>query len=284
MRIGKFKNHDGLLFVGLVQDQEVVVLGELAKEPQLFSKILHAANPEHEVEIRATSSAKKIPLASVNFLVPMDQQEVWAAGVTYLRSREARERESEGAAKFYDLVYKAQRPELFFKSIPAKVASFGQKVRIRKDSKWSVPEPELTLVVSPVGKIVGFTIGNDMSARDIEGENPLYLPQAKMYSGACAIGPVVTLAKFLPQGEACSIHLQIHRAGVQVFEGKTSLASMARKLEDLVSWLFKENDFPEGAFLLTGTGVVPPDQFTLLSGDVIKIEIAGIGVLENTVE
>ncbi|MEY4947670.1 MAG: hypothetical protein RIR22_2371, partial [Planctomycetota bacterium] len=149
MRIGKFKNHDGLLFVGLVQDQEVVVLGELAKEPQLFSKILHSANPEHEVEIRATSSAKKIPLASVNFLVPMDQQEVWAAGVTYLRSREARERESEGAAKFYDLVYKAQRPELFFKSIPAKVASFGQKVRIRKDSKWSVPEPELTLVVSP---------------------------------------------------------------------------------------------------------------------------------------
>lgn len=284
MRIGKFKGNDGSLFVGLIQNNEVLALGDFTKQPGLFSQILHGVNPEKEVERLVASSTKRFPLGSVTYLVPIDQQEVWASGVTYLRSREARERESEGAAKFYDLVYKAQRPELFFKSPPAKVAAFGQKVRIRKDSKWSVPEPELTLVVSPAGKIVGFTIGNDMSARDIEGENPLYLPQAKMYSGACSLGPVVTLARFLPQGEACSINLQIHRSGAQVFEGRTSLASMARKLEDLVSWLFKENDFPDGAFLLTGTGVVPPDQFTLQSGDVIKIEISGIGLLENTVE
>jgi len=281
VKIGKFKSNDNFYFAGLVQENEVIMLGDLTKESGLFSQILYSENPEQEVIKR--SGDKKYPLSNCSYLVPVDQQEIWAAGVTYLRSREARERESEGAAKFYDLVYKAQRPELFFKSIPAKVAGFGQNVRIRQDSKWSVPEPELTLVISPTAKIVGFTIGNDMSARDIEGENPLYLPQAKMYSGACAIGPVVTLAKFLPQGEACSISLVIERDSKIVFEGKTSLASMARKLEDLVQWLFKENDFPQGALLLTGTGVVPPDQFTLNKGDVVRIQIAGIGTLENTV-
>src|SRR5262249_52661954 len=215
---------------------------------------------------------------------PLDKQEVWAAGVTYKRSREARERESEGAAKFYDLVYGAARPELFFKATPHRVVGQGSRVRIRRDSKWSVPEPELALVVSPRLKLVGFTIGNDMSARDIEGENPLYLPQAKVYEHCCALGPVITLAGHLPPPDKVTIRLTIERRGDVVFDGSTSLAEMARTFDDLIGWLGRGNSFPAGVILLTGTGVVPPDDFSLAAGDRVSIAVTGIGRLSNLVE
>jgi 2-dehydro-3-deoxy-D-arabinonate dehydratase len=215
-------------------------------------------------------------------VAPLDRQEVWAAGVTYTRSREARERESVGAARFYDLVYSAERPELFFKANPWRVAGPGEPVRIRRDSQWSVPEPELALVISPTLEIVGYTIGNDMSARDVEGENPLYLPQAKVYDRSCALGPAITLAAAMPSH--VGIRLEIDRDKRRVFEGSTSASAMKRSFHELVSWLGREATFPDGAVLLTGTGVVPPDDFTLLPGDRIAIQIDGIGRLTNIVE
>jgi 2-dehydro-3-deoxy-D-arabinonate dehydratase len=206
---------------------------------------------------------------------------VWAAGVTYKRSQEARERESAGAAQFYDLVYSASRPELFFKATPERVVGPGERVHVRGDSRWTVPEPELALVLSPALRVAGYTVGNDMSARDIEGENPLYLPQAKVYDGSCALGPVITLAADLPAPHRFSIRLTIERAGRTVFDGTTGTERMARGFEDLAAWLGRENSFPHGAVLLTGTGIVPPDEFALAPGDLIHIDIDGIGRLTN---
>jgi 2-dehydro-3-deoxy-D-arabinonate dehydratase len=212
-------------------------------------------------------------------------QEVWAAGVTYYRSRTARMEESKsaGGGDFYDRVYEAERPELFFKATPHRVRGHGEAVRIRGDARWNVPEPELALVVSSTGKIVGYTVGNDMSSRDIEGENPLYLPQAKVYDGSCALGPAVLVT---PDGLGSSteIAISIRRDGREVFAGSTTLAAMKRKPEELVGFLFRENSFPAGCVLLTGTGIVPPDAFTLTSSDEIAIEIGGIGTLVKYVE
>jgi 2-dehydro-3-deoxy-D-arabinonate dehydratase len=221
----------------------------------------------------------------VTILAPIDLQEVWAAGVTYLRSKTAREEESAsaGGASFYDRVYTAPRPELFFKATPQRVVGPGQPIRARADSKWTVPEPELALVISPQLKIVGYTIGNDVSARDIEGENPLYLPQAKVYRQSCALGPCITLADAMPPRQSVRIRLAVTRGDSIAFEGETGLDRMARPLEDLVDWLGRENDFPDGVILLTGTGVVPPDDFTLHAGDVVSISIDGIGMLTNPV-
>jgi 2-dehydro-3-deoxy-D-arabinonate dehydratase len=218
-------------------------------------------------------------------LAPIEQQEVWAAGVTYYRSRSARMAESEagGGTTFYDKVYTAQRPELFFKGTPHRVASPGENVRIRRDSNWNVPEPELTLLISPGGKILGYTIGNDMSSRDIEGENPLYLPQAKVYDRSCALGPAILVTPD-PLPSTTEIGLEIRRAGQLAFSGATSLAELKRRPEELVHYLFRESSFPNGCFLLTGTGIVPPDGFTLQSADEISIRIDAIGILTNTVE
>jgi 2-dehydro-3-deoxy-D-arabinonate dehydratase len=229
-----------------------------------------------------TLSQRKLP---EDLLAPVEHQEIWASGVTYFRSRVARMEESKdaGGGDFYDRVYSAERPELFFKSTPHRVVGSGQTVRIRKDSKWNVPEPELTLLVSPMGKIIGYTIGNDMSSRDIEGENPLYLPQAKLYDRSCALGPAILVSREAPPPET-AIRIQIQRGGVSVFTGATSLAEMKRRPETLVEYLFRDNSFPNGCFLLTGTGVVPPDAFTLQSGDEISITIDSIGTLKNTVE
>ena len=226
----------------------------------------------------------------VNALVPQDllppigSQEVWAAGVTYFRSRDARMEESKnaGGGDFYDRVYHATRPELFFKAMPHRVVGSDAKVAIRDDASWSVPEPELTLFVTPGGKIAGYTIGNDMSSRDIEGENPLYLPQAKVYDGSCAIGPCILLSTE-PLDKSTSIRLEIKRSGEMVFAGSTTLADLKRDPSQLADYLFRDNSFPDGAFLMTGTGIVPGDEFSLASGDVIRIAIDGIDVLENFV-
>ena len=215
---------------------------------------------------------------------PIGSQEVWAAGVTYYRSRSARIEESKdaGGGSFYDRVYSAERPELFFKATASRVAGPGAHVRIRSDASWSVPEPELTLLINPRAEIIGYTIGNDMSSRDIEGENPLYLPQAKVYNGSCALGPCVLVSPE-PLPAATPIRLEIFRSGQPEFSGATTLAELKRKPAVLVEYLFRDNSFPFGTFLMTGTGIVPPDSFTLQSGDRIQITIDPIGTLTNEV-
>lgn len=217
-------------------------------------------------------------------LAPIANQEVWASGVTYFRSREARIEESKDAkgGDFYSRVYDAERPELFFKAPAYRTVGPGNQVRIRKDSKWNVPEPELTLFICSAGTIEGYTIGNDMSSRDIEGENPLYLPQAKSYNGAAALGPCL-LVQENPIDPDTHISLEIIRDSAVVFSDHISINQMKRKHTELVAYLFMELNFPYGAFLMTGTGIIPADEFTLHTGDVVKITIAEIGTLINTV-
>jgi 2-dehydro-3-deoxy-D-arabinonate dehydratase len=217
-------------------------------------------------------------------LAPIGQQELWACGVTYLRSKIGRQEESKdaGGGDFYARVYEAERPEVFFKSTPHRVVGPNQKVRIRKDSTWDVPEPELTLVVTSSGKIVGYTIGNDMSSRSIEGENPLYLPQAKTYDACAAVGPCIYVTD-QPLNNGTNIRLEINRNGSGVFEGNVPLSQMKRTPEELASFVFRECTFPYGCFIMTGTGIVPEHDFTLQSGDEIKISIDGIGQLVNVV-
>jgi 2-dehydro-3-deoxy-D-arabinonate dehydratase len=284
MQFGKVRRSDGGVAVVLVDAGQVVTL-DLSRRLGVGSlaDILHSPDPLGLARDLIDPAGRPEPLADQVFLAPVDRQEVWAAGVTYKRSKIAREEESRGAAQFYDKVYSADRPELFLKATPERVVGPGQPVRVRADSRWSVPEPELALVVSPDGRIVGYTVGNDMSARDIEGENPLYLPQAKIYKQSCAVGPVVTPASVMPPLDGVGIRLVIRRAGAVAFEGGTTLAQMARTPEQLAGWLFRENEFPHGAVLLTGTGVVPPDEFTLASGDEIAITVDGVGTLANPV-
>lgn len=221
------------------------------------------------------------PTAEGPLLTPMEgNQEVWGAGVTYLRSRQAREAEST-TADVYAKVYDAERPEIFFKSIGWRAVGHGQSVRIRKDTTWNVPEPELTLVINAAGEIVGYTVGNDMSSRDIEGANPLYLPQAKTYDGSCGVGPGIRLvaAETLT---SLPISVQILRDGTVAFAGEVTTDNMKRMPEELVAYLFRETTFPHGALLMTGTGIVPPDDFTLTEGDVVRVTIDGL-TLENQV-
>jgi 2-dehydro-3-deoxy-D-arabinonate dehydratase len=222
--------------------------------------------------------------AAQNALAPIGNQEVWAAGVTYYRSRDARMEESKsaGGGDFYDRVYSAPRPELFFKATAHRVVGPAGNVSLRSDSNWSVPEPELTLVVTPTAKIIGYTVGNDMSSRDIEGENPLYLPQAKLYDRSCALGPCILLSDE-PLPKDTEIRLDIWRNGRTEFSAATTLECLKREPKELVSFLFRNNSFPRGCFLLTGTGIVPPDSFTLLADDEIRITIPPIGTLVNHV-
>lgn len=260
-----------------------VVLGDVAHLLPVGTRldaILHAPDPRREIENRLGAGQVT---ESVRWLAPIEDQEVWGAGVTYERSKVARQEESESGGSFYDQVYRADRPELFFKATPSRVVGPGEPVRIRSDTAWSVPEPELTLVLAPDLRIVGYTIGNDMSARDIEGRNPLYLPQAKVYDACCALGPVVTLVDAVADERNLDIRLTIEREGRTVFEGATSTARMARRFGELVNWLGRDNRFDRGVFLLTGTGLVPPDEFSLRAGDRVRIEVPGIGILENPV-
>jgi 2-dehydro-3-deoxy-D-arabinonate dehydratase len=283
MHFGKIQRADGRTAVVMVEHGNVFPL-DLTRDPAIRSlaALLHSPDPIGTATTLRTATPE--PLDGQTWLAPVDEQEVWAAGVTYKRSKVAREEESKGAAQFYDKVYTAARPELFLKATPARLVHPGRPVRIRADAKWSVPEPELALVISPAGKIVGFTIGNDMSSRDIEGENPLYLPQAKIYKGSCSVGPLVTPVAAMPPLPGVEIKLTIRRGGTVGFEGTTTLAQMARSVESLAEWLFRENEFPHGALLLTGTGIVPPDDFTLAHGDDVSISIGGIGTLHNPVE
>ncbi|HEV2132940.1 MAG TPA: fumarylacetoacetate hydrolase family protein [Terracidiphilus sp.] len=228
---------------------------------------------------------RKREVRAEDLVAPIGSQEVWAAGVTYFRSRNARMEESKdaGGGSFYDRVYSAERPELFFKAAASRVVGPGSPVRIRRDASWSVPEPELTLAVNQHGRIIGCTIGNDMSSRDIEGENPLYLPQAKVYDGSCALGPCVLISsETLPSSSA--IRIEIVREGRAEFSGSTTLAEMKRTAQVLVDYLYRECSFPVGCYLMTGTGIIPPDSFTLQRGDKIRISIEGIGELVNRVE
>jgi 2-dehydro-3-deoxy-D-arabinonate dehydratase len=221
-----------------------------------------------------------------NLLAPIDsRQELWACGVTYLRSKVGRQEESKssGGADFYAKVYEAERPEVFFKSTPHRIVGHNAFVRIRKDSTWDVPEPELTLVVTSSGKIVGYTIGNDMSSRSIEGENPLYLPQAKTYDGCAALGPCVYVTNE-PLDPNTTISLEINRDNKKVFEGSIAISQIKRTFEELVSFVYRESSFPHGCFIMTGTGIVPGSDFTLKSGDEINISIDNIGTLSNTVQ
>ncbi len=284
MQLGKVRRPDGTVGVVLVENGHLFDL-VMTRKPGVatLADVLHSPDPAHLARELVDFAATSTPAAGQTYLAPVDRQEVWAAGVTYKRSKVAREEESKGAAQFYDKVYSAPRPELFLKATPARVVHPGHPVKVRADSTWSVPEPELALVISPDLRIVGYTVGNDMSARDIEGENPLYLPQAKIYKQSCSVGPLITLAKSMPPLAGVEIKLVVRRGGAVAFEGTTTLAQLSRTPESLVEWLGKENEFPTGAFLLTGTGIVPPDEFTLKPGDAVAITIGGIGTLSNPV-
>lgn len=221
---------------------------------------------------------------AIPYQAPIGDQEVWAAGVTYFRSRTARmeEAESAGGDVFYDKVYDADRPELFFKATAPRTRGHQDKVAIRDDSTWDVPEPELTLAINSEGKIFGYTIGNDMSSRSIEGENPLYLPQAKVYTGSCAIGPCLHVGH--APGPDTAISIGIARGGEVVFNGETQASQLKRSFNELAGYLFRSNEFRYGAYLMTGTGIVPDSDFTLQAGDLISISIDGAGTLVNEVE
>ena len=251
----------------------------LINRDNLYRHLLQLASQGEKIE---EASAKDL---IENFLLPpIGSQEVWAAGVTYLRSRDARMEESEdtGAADCYQRVYEAERPELFFKSLPHRVAGHNQQVFIRKDSTWNVPEPELALYINSKGNIQAYTIGNDMSSRSIEGENPLYLPQAKTYERSAALGPCLYITES-PIVLTTAIQMNIVRNGEKVFDDATTVSKMKRSLDELAGWLYREMDFTTGCFLMTGTCVVPPNEFTLNENDLVNISIDGIGMLTNTI-
>ncbi|MGL4420709.1 MAG: fumarylacetoacetate hydrolase family protein, partial [Gemmataceae bacterium] len=257
MHFGKIQLDTGAIAVVAIENAIATPLS-LSRHPQVrcLAELLAQPDPIALAVELADRAMPSRPIDQCRFLPPVDRQEVWAAGVTYQRSKVAREEESAGASQFYDKVYTAARPELFLKATAERVVGPKEPIAVRADSKWNVPEPELTLVISPDLRIVGYTIGNDVSSRDIEGENPLYLPQAKIYRRSCAIGPWITPAAHMPARPATGIDLSIHRDGTEVFRGQTTLAMMARSLEDLVQWLGRELDFPNGVLLLTGTGIV----------------------------
>jgi len=294
----RFRDREGLRGLG-GGGRSPGVVNLTAADPRVFGSLATwLQQPDPVAAVKAivdgwVSSEEGPPTEALR--VPLDRQEVWAAGVTYLRSKEARMEESEGGGSFYDRVYAAERPELFLKATASRVVGPSESIRIRRDAVWNVPEPEVALVISAGGrsdatqgaahalKIVGYTVGNDVSSRDIEGENPLYLPQAKVYRQCCALGPYILLEEEERGHRNFDVRLTIERRGEQIFGGETSTSQMKRRFDELVAYLGRENLFPDGAFLLTGTGIVPPDSFTLQAGDVVRIEVPGIGTLCNPV-
>ena len=283
MKLGRFQSASHPFpCVGLtLDDAEVLDLSGVGV--QSLTQLLEVPDLESTLKRWASGNLRRIPISEVCLAAPIDNQEVWAAGVTYLRSKSARMEESDFSATAYDRVYAADRPEIFFKALGSKVVGPGGAVGIRSDARWSVPEPELVLVFNRRGQRVGFTIGNDMSSRDIEGENLLYLPQAKTYRASCALGPWIRVGADEDEARSWSISLEIHRDGAPVFQGTTQVSQLKRSLDELAGWLHRCQEFPNGSMLLTGTGIVPPNEFTLAAGDRVVIEIDGIGRLENPV-
>jgi 2-dehydro-3-deoxy-D-arabinonate dehydratase len=283
LRLCRFRSQGPEAKVGLlVSDDEIVDLSHAGITS--LTALLEEDHPEVRVRAIQETHAPRVRTAQVQLLAPIERQEVWAAGVTYLRSKTARMSESDFSATAYDRVYDAERPELFFKALPEKVVGPGEPVGLRHDSRWSVPEPELALVLNSHGRIAGYTLGNDMSARDIEGENLLYLPQAKIYSRSCALGPAIAIGVTEETVRHWTMELSIWRDGARVFQGETPIARIKRGFDELARFLYRCQEFPHGAILLTGTGIVPPEDFHLSSGDRISIRLSGIGLLENTVQ
>ena len=274
-----YKTTKGII---LSHNQEHILLNEdwdiLINHNNLSEQLLQLSNSSTKM-----NESDVAELLNTSLLAPIGTQEVWAAGVTYLRSRDARMEEAKdaGGGDFYQKVYEAERPELFFKALPYRVAAHTQEVYIRKDSTWNVPEPELTLFINSQGKIQGYTVGNDMSSRSIEGENPLYLPQAKVYDKSAALGPCLYVANDISKDT--TIKIIITRNNKNVFEGSIKITQIKRSFEELASYLFRESSFPVGCFLMTGTGIVPPDHFTLQENDEVSITIDNIGTLSNKV-
>jgi 2-dehydro-3-deoxy-D-arabinonate dehydratase len=280
MKLCRFSRAGAAPAVGILLADAVVDLGSAGIGS--ISDLLEEGNVLTRLAGLDQAKFPKHSLGSVTLLAPVEKQEVWAAGVTYLRSKKARMEESDFSASAYDRVYEAERPEIFFKSLPEKVVPLGEPVGIRADATWNVPEPELALVLTSKGEVAGFTIGNDMSSRDIEGENVLYLPQAKIYNRSCALGPCIRLADEA-EARSWTISVKIERGGQSVFSGETSVSQIKRSFTELAGFLCRSQTFPHGAVLLTGTGVVPPDAFTLQPDDVVTIDISGIGTLANRV-
>jgi 2-dehydro-3-deoxy-D-arabinonate dehydratase len=268
---------------GLFAGERVVDLAR-SGGPDSLTAALQMPAAELQAALRAVVAGPHddMPMTAVTLKAPIDRQEVWAAGVTYLRSRDARMEES-SQRDVYDRVYDADRPELFLKATPNRVSGPSEAIAIRGDSGWDVPEPELAILVNAHGELVGYTIGNDVSSRSIEGENPLYLPQAKVYSRCAALGPAVVTVDELPDVSNLEIQLTIRRDGAQLFQESTATSQLHRSLSDLMEYLLRDNEFPAGVFLMTGTGIVPPSEFTLQDGDEVTIRIEGIGSLVNPV-
>jgi 2-dehydro-3-deoxy-D-arabinonate dehydratase len=268
---------------GLLAGERTVDLAR-SGGPESLSAALQMPAAELRAALKAVEGDPHVGIAltDVTLKAPIDRQEVWAAGVTYLRSRDARMEES-SQRDVYDRVYDADRPELFLKATPNRVSGPGEPIAIRGDSGWDVPEPELVILLNAYGELVGYTIGNDVSSRSIEGENPLYLPQAKVYSRCAALGPILVTVDELPDVSNLAIQLTIRRDGTDLFQESTATSQLHRPLSELIEYLRRNNEFPAGVFLMTGTGIVPPSEFTLQDGDEVTIRIEGIGSLVNPV-
>ena len=270
--------------VGILRDNAITSLDLKNAGLETLTDILESPCPRQAASKCLNPSSETIPLARTVIRSPVEGQEVWAAGVTYKRSQSARMEESKSSASCYDRVYRSERPELFFKATPNRVADPGAPIRIRSDSSWNVPEPELALVLNSRMELVGLTIGNDMSSRDIEGENPLYLPQAKVYDQCCSLGPSILLVSLDDVPATLEITMHVARDGQRIYEEKTNTSEMARSLPELIDWLARDDMFPHGVFLMTGTGIVPDNRFSLEPGDQVDITIEKVGTLSNTVK
>lgn len=282
MKLAQYRHPNGKTGVGVIHDFTLTPLNLSGGQYNSLADILEADNPV-EVADFLMDAGMRMSLGKLTLLPPVDHQEVWAAGVTYRPSHRARKENSRGTSSCYDQVYRSPRPELFFKATPHRVVGPNQPVRIRHDSQWTVPEPELALVLNSHLQLVGFTIGNDMSSWDIKDENPLYLPQAKTYDACCSLGPCITLPVSMPPEEEIHIEMRVLRGEHVAFEGHTSVGKMARSFDNLISWLGRECSFPRGVFLLTGTGIVPGRDFALQHHDVVEIMVSGVGTLTNPV-
>ena len=281
MQIVRFRSAIGQAALGVADNGRV--LGRFGALHPTLASLLRLPEQELRAALEETTRAGEGAGADVSMLAPIDgSTEVWAAGVTYKRSEEARVEES-GTPDIYTRVYAAARPELFFKATPRRVAGPAAPIAVRADSTWDVPEPELAMVINAHAEIVGYTIGNDVSSRSIEGENPLYLPQAKVYAGCCALGPGITPAREVPDPYGLAIRMRIERGGRVYWEGETNTSELKRRLDELVAYLFREDDFPDGAILCTGTALVPDSPFTLEPGDVVQITVDRLGSLRNAV-